>query len=529
MSSIDETVRSRHSSDKKGAMPFGKEKHVPTLALTELDDQPASQIEKVEEALHDELQLTEDEDRQLLRRIDWHLLPVMMAIYGIQYADKVSLSAGVLFKLKSDTHLVGDEYSWLTTIFYLGYLVAQPILNYLMQRFNAAHFMCVLMILWGANVMCLAVCNNFTQLMALRFLLGAMEGGITPGFQLVIASWYRKKEQTARQLCYPAMNSGFSLWTTVVIYFLAMHLQEHGGMSGWRVINLFLGGVTLFIGIFACVLLRLPSNAWWLNERQRKIAHARILENATGSGDTQRWKWDQVADAFADPTTYFLFFLSVACCIPNGGITTFQTVIFQSFGFTSLESILYQLPSYAIACSWIFFVVGVLHFYPRLRFFFMSFTVLPAFVAVLCAGLLPADPSWKWTKYGIYLLSILYALQTFLMWSLMPSIIAGRTKKTVVSTTTFAGYCVGNMIGSQVFRAQDAPRYTMGLVVTASMLALVFVLCLAWLGYLVWANARRRKVLNDMGVSEEERVLKNKINGELDMTDNKNIYFLYNY
>lgn len=74
------------------------------------------------------------------------------------------------------------------------------------------------------------------------------------------------------------------------------------------------------------------------------------------------------------------------------------------------------------------------------------------------------------------------------------------------------------MIGPQVFRAKDAPRYTHGLIVTASMLALVFVLCLGWLLYLITENKRRTRVLAEMGVSEEERVLKSKINGELDVS-----------
>lgn len=40
-------------------------------------------------------------------------------------------------------------------------------------------------------------------------------------------------------------------------------------------------------------------------------------------------------------------------------------------------------------------------------------------------------------------MSVLYALQSFLMYALMPSIIGGRTKKTVVVTICFMGYCVG--------------------------------------------------------------------------------------
>lgn len=44
----------------------------------------------------------------------------------------------------------------------------------------------------------------------------------------------------------------------------------------------------------------------------------------------------------------------------------------------------------------------------------------------------------------------------FLAWTLIPSNVAGRTKRTLTSSFTFVGYCVGNMVGSQIFKAKDA-------------------------------------------------------------------------
>jgi len=44
----------------------------------------------------------------------------------------------------------------------------------------------------------------------------------------------------------------------------------------------------------------------------------------------------------------------------------------------------------------------------------------------------------------------------FLAWSLIPSNVAGRTKRTLTSSFTFVGYCVGNIIGSQIFNYKDA-------------------------------------------------------------------------
>ncbi len=180
-----------------------------------------------------------------------------------------------------------------------------------------------------------------------------------------------------------------------------------------------------------------------MSQQERKLAHARIIDNGVGTGEVHPWKWGQVKDAFTDPTTYFIFFINVVCCIPNGSITTFQTLIYSSFGFSPLDSILYQLPSYGISVCWILFAAYIIHKFPKLRFFFMCFTVIPAFVAVLTVGTLPNEPKYKWTRYGVYLMNTLYALQSFLMWALMPSIIGGRTKKTVVSTLCFMGYCIG--------------------------------------------------------------------------------------
>lgn len=40
-----------------------------------------------------------------------------MLTYGLQFADKQSLSSGVLFGLRQDTGLVGNQYANLTTLF----------------------------------------------------------------------------------------------------------------------------------------------------------------------------------------------------------------------------------------------------------------------------------------------------------------------------------------------------------------------------------------------------------------------------
>lgn len=48
---------------------------------------------------------------------------------------------------------MGQEYSLLTTIFYIGYLIAQWPANWLMQRFPIAKVLTITFLLWGTNNM----------------------------------------------------------------------------------------------------------------------------------------------------------------------------------------------------------------------------------------------------------------------------------------------------------------------------------------------------------------------------------------
>jgi ACS family allantoate permease-like MFS transporter len=58
---------------------------------------------------------------------------------------------------------------------------------------------------------------------------------------------------------------------------------------------------------------------------------------------------------------------------------------------------------------------------------------------MMAMALLPNTPRYKWTKWGMYLITVPYVLALFLAWSLIPSNVAGRTK-TIISSATFIGY-----------------------------------------------------------------------------------------
>ena len=89
--------------------------------------QPTDNAATVEKGSLTDTSLLDDDDvryKRLLRKIDWRLMPLMCIIYGIQFIDKTTLSYASVMGIKTDTHLVGDQYSLLGTMFYIGYLVS---------------------------------------------------------------------------------------------------------------------------------------------------------------------------------------------------------------------------------------------------------------------------------------------------------------------------------------------------------------------------------------------------------------------
>ncbi|KAK7061739.1 CNF01220-like protein [Favolaschia claudopus] len=466
------------------------------------------------------------DDDKLLRRIDMFLMPLLCVTYGLQYSDKTSLSSGVVFGLRTDTHLIGQQYAWLSTLFYLGYMLAEFPMSTALQIFPLGKFLAITAIVWGGLVMCLSACQNFTQLAVIRFLLGVSESAITPGFLMVVASWYKRSEMTSRSLWWLSMNTVFSSFFGLVIYFLAKHAQDSGGLAAWRVINLFLGACTVFHGCILFLLLGTPDEVRWLTAAQKEAAKARITSNGTGDGGRREWNWKQVRECFRDPQIWLFFSFNIIATIPSGSLATFGPLVYVSFGFTNLETIIYALPNSAMALGWFLFVALTIQKFPSMRFPLMTFSVLPPFIGLLSIGLLP-DSTEKWVKWGLYNMTSTFTVPTLLAWTLIPLNVAGRTKKTVISGSTFISYSVGQLIGTQVFRASDAPRYIKALTAISIVFGVQILVTVAWKVYYSHENTRRNREQAAAGISTEENDLVNEHAAREDKTDLENRSFRY--
>ena len=58
--------------------------------------------------------------KKLIWKIDWTIIPLLAATYFLQFLDKTTLSYTAVMGIRKDTHLVGQDYSDLSMLFYIG-------------------------------------------------------------------------------------------------------------------------------------------------------------------------------------------------------------------------------------------------------------------------------------------------------------------------------------------------------------------------------------------------------------------------
>jgi MFS family permease len=146
--------------------------------------------------------------KRVLRKIDWRLIPLMFLTYNLNFMDKTILSSASVFGLREDNvrtefesypplnqsnhlvkGLVGQQYSWVSSVFYFGYFFWEYPTTFLIPRLPVAKYLAFNTFFWGAVVGTTAACTNYGGLITVRFLLGVAEATITPAFMFITSTW----------------------------------------------------------------------------------------------------------------------------------------------------------------------------------------------------------------------------------------------------------------------------------------------------------------------------------------------------
>lgn len=463
------------------------EKDLQTGIITDLDEGEVFLRKNgiTNDRLHD-LMGDKPRNKRLVRKVDLLLMPLLAGTYMLQYIDKSALAYSAVFDLFTTTHMSSNQYSWLASIFYFAYLVAEYPWGYVAQKTKMAKVVSGNIVAWGAMLMITAACTSFTGMAICRFLLGVFEAPITPCFMMIVGMWYTRSEQPFRAGVFYSCNGVGAM----VGGLLTFGIGQIKTIAVWRAIYLILGGVTLLWGLLMFVWLPddiMSAKRFTLEEKALLIGRGRLARTGIIN---RRIKWYQIREALIDPQVWILFFFMLLNETINGGIASFSKLIIKGLTGDALTTVALGIPFGAFQVFWVLSGTYLASRIPNFRTIVMFAYLIPTIIGICIMW----KVSHKTNKVGVlfgyyivgsYVCSLVLALQ-------MPATnLGGYTKRTTSVGLVFLAYCVGNIIGPHAFLAKEAPIYQTGCKVILACSSAQAVLAISLRLLLIYRNKQR--------------------------------------
>lgn len=457
---------------------------------------------------------------KVTRKLDKMLIFPMLFVYFLKFLDKVTLNYSNVMGMPVDLEFEGNQFSDLATYFFVAYIVGEFFQAFILQKLPVHLVLGVNVIVWGICTMCCAAAQDFKGMLALRIILGFAESAIIPCLVLLTTNFY-DKPQSAFRIGIFYSGLGFGQIFGGLLSFL-FQLIDSDSFQGWRVLFLVVGFLNIVCGLYFTIFI--PSEPLTTKNLTPKEKYV-LLETLTIEKigvNGHKFKPDQVLEMLIDPQCWLFLIISATISFSSNTISSFSSRDIVSFGFTSKQAALLNMPSgvVSVVTSWIstyFIMKGTT------RFVAICVLLLPAICGGALLSYLPSTNKGG-LLVGIYMINCITA-PLAIVYSWASANVAGSTKK--IGVTSFyisIGFAIGNITGPQSYRVADAPLYEPAKVSMLATQATSFGLALVIASIYYFRNKRRNSTY--VGDVDEQQQALDVWN---DLTDFQNKTFRYSY
>ncbi|PWY69070.1 MFS general substrate transporter [Aspergillus heteromorphus CBS 117.55] len=217
-----------------------------------------------------------DAERSYVRKVDFCVLPLLCLS---------NLANAKTDGLDEDIHLVGNDYSLIVLLFYIPFGLCDLPWNLLLKRYGGRITLSFMTVVWGILALCQCAVKDFGGMIAVRMILGVFEAGFFAGATFYLTLFYTRGEMGFRLAIiqsFAVLASAFSGLVSFGVF------QIHDpAVQGWQWLFIIEGSMTFLTGVISFFWLPgNPRTAWFLNERERAAATARLLRDTSSEVDT---------------------------------------------------------------------------------------------------------------------------------------------------------------------------------------------------------------------------------------------------
>ncbi|KAJ1908687.1 hypothetical protein IWQ60_011583 [Tieghemiomyces parasiticus] len=409
--------------------------------------------------------------RRLVRKIDWHLLPLICIVYIFCFLDRSNIGNAKLYHFKEDLNLSQADYSWALSIFYLGYVLLEVPSNLMIKRVRPSLWLAIIIATWGTLSMCMAANSGVASLLTIRILLGMAEAGFFPGVVFFFTFWYNNVEIATRVAIFYSAASIAGAVGGLLAYGIG-HIDGHSGLSAWQWLFIIEGIPTVILAaiIYFC-LADNPISARWLTPEERIHAVERLESSKIVEKHIHHVDWKEVRESFTDPTVYLHCLIHIALVVPAYGMSFLLPTVINALGYNALNSQLLTVPLYVFSA-----LFGVFNAFIsdrlRQRAYFNILPSVMAFIGFVLVAFLKDTVA----KYVLLLLVIAGSNGSAAInvaW--VSNNTLGKTKTGVTTGFVLMVGNAGGVISGQMYRSSEAPDYIGSHMGNAACLAIIVV------------------------------------------------------
>ncbi|KAI9457921.1 major facilitator superfamily domain-containing protein [Boletus coccyginus] len=285
------------------------------------------------------------------RKLDIWVLPFCASFHLLSTLDRTNIGNARVAGLQTSLAMSNYQYTMALTVTSIPQIFTKLPYTLLLKYVGSNLMLPATVTLWGIVSAAQGFVDNYSGLLACRFFLGAMEGGIFSCIVLYLSYFYPRKRLQIRIATF-YLSSSLSGAFSGLLAAAIDHLDGKGGKPGWAWIFILEGIISIVLGLISFFFLpRSPETARFLTQKERAYVTS-ILKHAgsiSEDGDKDSFSWMEVARAAKSPHVWLLcviFFFSGTIAI---GLTYFEPTIVASLGYSGNHAQLMSVPPFAVA------------------------------------------------------------------------------------------------------------------------------------------------------------------------------------
>ncbi|TEA17049.1 putative transporter [Colletotrichum sidae] len=409
-------------------------------------------------------------ERALVRKLDMYMGPTLWFMYILAYIDRQNIGNAKVAGMEADLNLTDDQYAMLLSIFFIGYLACEVPSNMILTRSQPSWYLPGIMIIWGSICAVMSVVKNYHGMLALRFFLGCIEAGFSPGVLYVMTCWYKKEEIGKRFSIFYTASLCSGAVSGLLAGAITGNMEGVRGIRGWRWLYLIEGVCTVLFAVgLKFILVDFPETTRRLSLEERQLAVVRMMHdrNTTAAGHGRRLThWQSPKAALADSRTYVfavLFTMDLGSCT----ISYFIHAIVRQMGYASTAAQYMTMPIWTVGAA---FLVAPSYTADRTGDRRWHVTGV-AWGSVSSARWSARRRRTRGVVYAMlcfYVAGLYTALPLMLNWASEVVALPAEKRAVVVALVNSVGN-LSAVYGSRLWPSSDGPRFVKGFATTGGL------------------------------------------------------------